>query len=183
MIRLTLPHWYGFTEGVRLEPAGPLTEEEWGRLRERDTAFGFGRSRDEWIAFARSNHTLVERAAGVAGLLARWGATRLVSVGAGTGIFEFLLKSSAPDLRLRCGDWDADSVPMLRERLTDVDSIERMDRRRSIRRWASQATRSGTTCSQRWRHAAQIGSSGFRVGSSRRSRCSPSSAEWSSASA
>jgi hypothetical protein len=130
VIRLTLPHWYGFTDGVRLEHAGPLTEEEWGRLRERDTAFGFGRSRDEWIAFAHSNQALVERAGGVTELLARWNVNRLVSVGAGTGIFEFLLKSSAPDLKLRCGDWEADSIPILRERLADVDSIERMDLRR-----------------------------------------------------
>jgi hypothetical protein len=130
VIRLTLPHWYGFAEGVRLVPAGPLTEEEWGRLRERDSAFGFGRSRDEWAAYARSNPAIVARAAAVTRLLADWGAKRLVSVGVGTGIFEFLLKSAGKDLKIRCGDWEADSIPLLRERLTDVASVERMDLRR-----------------------------------------------------
>ena len=130
VIRLTLPHWYGFAEGVRVVPAGPLTEEEWGRLRERDSAFGFGRSREEWAAYARSNPAIVARAAAVNRLLKDWGARRVVSVGVGTGIFEFLLKSAAEDLEIRCGDWEADSIALLRERLAGVASVERMDLRR-----------------------------------------------------
>ncbi len=129
MIRLTLQHWYGFTDGVRVVPAGPLTEEEWGRLREKDAAFGFGASRDEWIVFARSNPAIVERAAAVSDLLKVWRAQRIVSVGVGTGIFEFLLLSSAPDLKIRAGDWGDESLRLLGERFTEAESVERMDLR------------------------------------------------------
>ena len=129
MIRLTLPHWYGFTDGVRVVPAGPLTEEEWGRLRERDAAFGFGNSREEWMAYARSNSAIVERAEGVSGLLRAWSVRRLVSVGVGTGIFEFLLKSSTPSLEIRCGDRGSESLLLLQQRFTEAESVERMDLR------------------------------------------------------
>jgi len=129
MIKLTLQHWYGFTDGVRLVPAGPLTEEEWERLRERDTAFGFGSSREEWIALARSNTGIVERAAAVADLLEDWQTKRVVSVGVGTGIFEFLLKNSTPDLKIRSGDWGDESLRVLQERLGEGESVERMDLR------------------------------------------------------
>jgi hypothetical protein len=129
MIRLTLQHWYGFTAGVRVASDGPLTEEEWVRLRERDTAFGFGTSREDWIAGARANSALVERAAAVAELLRNWSSQRLVSVGVGTGVFEFLLKSSAPGLKIRAGDWGDESLQLLQERFKEADSIERMDLR------------------------------------------------------
>lgn len=129
MIRLTLPHWYGFTDGVRVAQAGPLTEEEWVRLRERDTAFGFGSSREEWIAYALSNTAQLERAGALTELLKDWDAQRLVSVGVGTGIFEFLLTTSAPNLRIRCGDLGAESLQLLQQRCTECASIERMDLR------------------------------------------------------
>lgn len=129
MIRITMQHRYGFTEGVRVEKAGPLTEEEWVRLRKRDTAFGFGSSRQEWIAGARSNSAVVDRAQGVAELLRDWDARRLVSVGVGTGIFEFLLKSLTPELRIRSGDWGDESLRLLKERFTEAESVERMDLR------------------------------------------------------
>jgi hypothetical protein len=129
MIRLTLPHWYGFVEGVRLAPAGPLTEEEWVRLRERDTAFGFGSSREKWIDSGRSNSAMLERSEAVTELLKDWGAQQLVSVGVGTGMFEFLLKASAPNLRIRCGDWGAETLQLLRQRFIESESVERMDLR------------------------------------------------------
>jgi len=122
-----MPHWYGFTEGVRVVTAGPLTEEEWGRLRERDAAFGFGGSRETWIATARSNPTLVSRAEAVARLLRDWGVPRVVAVGTGTGTFEYLLKSFAPEIAVRCGDWATESIVELKRLFTEAESVERMD--------------------------------------------------------
>lgn len=129
LIRLTLPHWYGFTDGVRVVPAGPLLEEEWVRLREQDSAFGFGSSRQAWIDAARANSGLVARAKALSRLLVDWGAQRLVAVGAGTGSFEYLLKAVTPDLAIRCGDWGDEPLELLRERFTEAISVERMDLR------------------------------------------------------
>jgi hypothetical protein len=129
MIRLTIPHWYGFLEGVREAGAGPLTEAEWVSLRERDSAFSFGPTREAWIAAARSDAQLVERSRAVAGLLREWNAERLVAVGAGTGRFEFLVKELCPELAVRCGDWGDETLALLKERLLEADSVERMDLR------------------------------------------------------
>jgi hypothetical protein len=133
-IRLTVPHWYGFAPGVATSRSAVLTDEEWDRLRESDAAFGFGASREEWMSKARSNTRLVERARAMARLLESGGATHLVSVGVGTGLFEFLLKSEMPHLALRCGDWSPESLRLLRERFQECESIERMDLRLPI--WA-----------------------------------------------
>jgi hypothetical protein len=129
-IRLTLPHWYGFAPGIATSRSPVLTDDEWDRLREKDSAFGFGRSREEWIAQARSNPAVVRRADSVVSLLDAWGAERLVSAGVGTGLFEYLLKTALPRLFIRCGDWSPDSLQLLRERFTECDSVERMDLRR-----------------------------------------------------
>lgn len=133
-IRLTLPHWYGFTPGIATSRSAVLTDEEWDRLRERDAAFGFGRSREEWIANAQSNVAVVRRANAVAALLKSWNADRLVSAGVGTGLFEFLLKSVLSELVLRCGDWSPESLRLLRQRFVECESVERMDLRRP--KWA-----------------------------------------------
>jgi hypothetical protein len=129
LIRLTIPHWYGFVEGVREVRSGPLTESEWVTLRERDSAFGFGPTREAWIAAARSNAQLGERARAVAELLRGWNADRIVAVGAGTGSFEFLLKSFSPQLVIRCGDWGEETLALLKERFVEAASVERMDLR------------------------------------------------------
>jgi hypothetical protein len=133
-IRLTVPHWYGFGPGIAKSRSAVLTDEEWDRLRERDTAFGFGRSREAWIANAQSNAALIRRAEAVAALLKTWAAGRLVSVGVGTALFEFLLKFEIPDLVLRCGDWSPESMRLLRERFVECESVERMDLRQPM--WA-----------------------------------------------
>lgn len=129
LVRLTVPHWYGFTQGIRTLNAGPLSEDEWVRLREHDQAFGFGDSRETWIAAALSNPRVSTRAGAVCGLLRAWGAHRLVSAGSGTGSFEFLVKSSMPELTIRCGDIGDATLLMLRQRLTEAESVERMDLR------------------------------------------------------
>jgi hypothetical protein len=128
-IRLTVPHWYGFAPGVVTSRSAVLTDDEWDRLRESDAAFGFGTSRDEWMAKARSTAGLTERAHALARLLARWNATHVVSVGVGTGLFEFLVKTETPAIVMRCGDWSSQSLALLRERFLECDSIERMDLR------------------------------------------------------
>jgi hypothetical protein len=133
-IRLTVPHWYGFAPGIATSGSAALTDEEWDRLRERDTAFGFGRSREEWIAHAQSNAALICRADAVAALLKTWAVGRVVSVGVGTGLFEFRLKLALPDLVLRCGDWSPESTRLLRDRFVECESVERMDLRRPT--WA-----------------------------------------------
>jgi hypothetical protein len=130
MIRLTMPHWYGFNRGVRVTSTGSLTEDEWDRLREQDAAFGFGNSREEWAAKARSNPAFVERANAVSDLLQRWGAQRLVSVGVGTGLFEFLVKSALPEIVVRCGDSAPGSIDQLRVRFHESITVEPMDLRR-----------------------------------------------------
>lgn len=126
-MKLTLPHWYGFAPGFHTSEAAVLTGEEWDRLREVDSEFGFGGSRQEWIAKARSKPQLLLRAGAVASLLDGWGARHLVSPGVGTGLFEFLLKSERPNLVIRCGDWSPESLRLLRDRFTECDAIEEMD--------------------------------------------------------
>jgi len=133
-IRITLPHWYGFAPGIATSHAPVLTDAEWDRLREQDTSFGFGGSREEWVSNARSNPLVGRRAEAVAGLLTTWGAGRLVSAGVGTGMFEFLLKSAVPGLVMRCGDWSPESLRLLQQRFVECDSIERMDLRQPA--WA-----------------------------------------------
>jgi hypothetical protein len=136
-IRLTMPHWYGFAPGIATSRSPVLTDREWDRLREKDSAFGFGQSREEWIAHARSNAAVTRRAESVVGLLKSWDAGRLVSAGVGTGLFEFLLKSALPRLVLRCGDWSPESLELLRQRFIECDSVKRMDLRQP--EWADDA--------------------------------------------
>jgi hypothetical protein len=128
-VKLTVPHWYGFAAGFQTSNAAVLTGADWDRLREVDSAFGFGRSREEWVARARSNSELAERAKAIAILLDGWSTRRLVSAGVGTGLLEFLLKSQRPGLVMRCGDWSPESLRLLRERFTECDAIEEIDLR------------------------------------------------------
>jgi hypothetical protein len=128
-VKLTVPHWYGFAAGFQTSNAAVLTGDDWDRLREVDSAFGFGRSREEWVAKARSSSELTERAKAIAILLDGWNTRRLVSPGVGTGLMEFLLKSERPGLVMRCGDWSPESLRLLRERFTECDSIEEIDLR------------------------------------------------------
>lgn len=128
-LRLTVPHWYGFAPGIATSRSAVLSDVEWDRLRAQDAAFGFARSREEWIANARSNAAVARRAAAVVRLLQGWRVTKLVSAGVGTGMFEYLVKSAMPGLVMRCGDWSPDSVRLLRERFVECDSVERMDLR------------------------------------------------------
>ena len=103
----------------------------WDRLREsdQDGSFGFGSSRDQWTQRARSHAFLAEHAACIVGLLRGWNARQLVSVGVGTAMLEYLVKSAAPDVVLRCGDFAPHSIERLRSLFPECDSIETMDLR------------------------------------------------------
>jgi hypothetical protein len=130
-LSLTLPHFYGFEPGS-VEKGGSLgSAASWDMLREsdQDGSFGFGSSRAQWAQRARSHAFLAEHAACIVGLLRGWNARQLVSVGVGTAMLEYLIKSAAPDVVLRCGDFAPHSLERLRRFFPECDSIEMMDLR------------------------------------------------------
>ena len=128
-LRLTVPHVYGCDPTLRL-PSGSLrTAADWDALRlaGRSTDFGLGESRAEWVACAAARTDLRRCAHLVSELLAAWGAGSAVSVGAGTGMLEYHLAHAAPALRLRCGDFAPQALDRLRDRLSGLAEVERVD--------------------------------------------------------
>ncbi len=124
---MTLPHRYAFGKTVELGHQGLRTADDWDVVRKADPAFGFTQDRETWRLAAESSAELGARADAMSAVLRRWGATRAVSVGVGTGMLEYLLLRRTPDLELRCGDFAEKSLQELRSRFVECPSIERMD--------------------------------------------------------
>ncbi len=128
-LSLTLPHFYGFEPGSIGDDRSLTSAASWDRLRQsdQDGSFGFGATRDEWVRRARSHAFLAEQADCIVALLRDWNARQLVSVGVGTAMLEYLIKSAAPDVVLRCGDFAPHSIEQLRTLFPECDAIETMD--------------------------------------------------------
>lgn len=128
---LTVSHWYGFDRRLHLAGGSLQSPASWDALRASDPvgSFGFGASRQQWVAKAQGNALLAGQAGQIVTLLQGWGARRLVSVGVGTALLEYLIMAAMPDLVLRCGDYAASSVEVLRTLFTDCHSIDVMDLR------------------------------------------------------
>jgi hypothetical protein len=128
---LTVSHWYGFDRRLDLDGGSLQSPASWDALRASDPtgSFGFGASRQQWVAKAQSNPLLTAQADQIVTLLRGWSAPRLVSVGVGTALLEYLIKSAMPEVILRCGDYAASSVEVLRTLFTDCQSIDVMDLR------------------------------------------------------
>lgn len=129
---MTLPHWYGFDSSVGLIGHRLQSPTNWDRVRQADVegSFGFGASRQEWIDRANAQPQLRQRAHALSSLIRRWDVRRLVSVGVGTGMLEYLLAKASPELQIRCGDYAADSVAILRDRFIECETVEVMDLKR-----------------------------------------------------
>jgi hypothetical protein len=128
---LTISHWYGFDRRLALTGDSLQSPESWDALRASDPAgrFGFGASRQEWVGRATSNALLVSQAEQLVALMRDWNARRMVSVGIGTALLEYLIQTAMPDLVLRCGDYAASSVDLLRTMFTECHAVELMDLR------------------------------------------------------
>jgi hypothetical protein len=128
---LTIPHWYPFQKSTSIQGTVLQSPGNWDAVRLADPAsdFGFGRSREEWIARATTSPNLRQRAAVISALLQRLGAQRIVSAGVGVGLLEYLIASSSPGLSWRCGDYASASLDLLRTRFLECPSMEPMDLR------------------------------------------------------
>jgi hypothetical protein len=128
---LTIPHWYPFQKSTAIRGAILQSPGNWDAVRLADPGgdFGFGRSREEWIARATASPNLRQRAAVITALLQRLGARRVVSAGVGVGLLEYLIASSMPGLSWRCGDYASVSLELLRTRFLECPTIEPMDLR------------------------------------------------------
>lgn len=131
-IRLTVPHWYNFDDSIRPHARTLEGAASWDELRMRDEsgAFGLGATVEEWRLRASSQADLQSRAATIGNLLRGWGTRKLVSVGVGNGMLEYLVKQKASEIEVRCGDYAPRSLAALRERFPDCSSVELMDLRR-----------------------------------------------------
>ncbi len=127
---MTIPHWYPFRKSMLMQGGDLQSPGNWDRIRTADPAgdFGFGTSREEWIARAHSR-MLLQRAGVIADLMRRSGAARVVSVGVGTGLLEYLIAGMVPKVSWRCGDYAAASLELLRARFLECQSMELMDLR------------------------------------------------------
>jgi hypothetical protein len=114
---------------LSFDEEGLSSSKAWDALRtaEPSGSFGFGRTREDWEHQALDAVELNTRTVALLGMLRKWRCERLVSVGVGTGMLEYLLKRKAPDIRLRCGDYAPTTVALLQERFLDCDAIELMD--------------------------------------------------------
>ncbi len=127
-IGLTIAHRYPFT-GVRFADGTLASPDAWDQLRGSDPDFGFGGSREAWLARTRAFPSLARQATEIVALLRRWGVTRMASVGVGTAVLEYHIQTQDPELLLRCGDYAPASLEMLRRCFTECRSIEVMDLR------------------------------------------------------
>jgi hypothetical protein len=134
---LTLPQWYPFQKSVPLNGSTLQTPTNWDAVRTSAAAgdFGFGASREEWMARAKSSSGMRQRAEIIASWIRLWKTQRVVSVGVGTGLLEFLIAGLLPGVSLRCGDYATVSLELLRQWFLECQSIEVMDLRAPT--WAS----------------------------------------------
>lgn len=130
-VPLTVPHWYGVDSHIAIAGRSLQSPTSWDALRTTDPegSFGFGQSRASWIARASSHPVLPRLADEVVSLMRRWDAHSMVSVGVGTAMLEYLIRSRMGDLVLRCGDYTPASLEVLRNWFTEAASVELMDLR------------------------------------------------------
>lgn len=125
--RLSIPHLYSFEASLELEGVSLASSRNWDRLRMTPGAFGLTEDRGEWAFSAISNDLLSARARLIVSLAGRLGTQGIASFGVGTATLEYLIKSFAPQLRVRCMDYADASVSRLRTLFPECDDIAIVD--------------------------------------------------------
>ena len=129
-IRVTIPHWYGFSQNIAFQGHDLRSAVNWDALRaSREDGFRMPLSSEEWRRIAEGNPDLSARAKAILELVDRWEAVKLVSLGVGTGMLEHQIKVRSASLILRCGDYASDALAHLRTYLAGEAEVEEMDLR------------------------------------------------------